>query len=97
MTEIIHFSPVDDQKLLFAEIAFQSALIKIKPFLLDLESFYGPSSHVFGDQVAHRMMHLQVSHGASTFCAKGDSPSWQIRGFNASHHSHPWEVWVKPH
>lgn len=69
------FPPADDQKLLFAEPAFQSALIKIKPFLLDLESFYGPSSYVFGDQVAHRMMHLQVSHGASTFCAKGDSPS----------------------
>lgn len=59
----------------FAEVAFQSALIKIEPVLLDLERFYGPSSYVFGDQVAHRVMHFQVSHGASTFCVKGDSPS----------------------
>lgn len=69
------FPPVDDQKLLFAEVTFQSALIKIEPFLLDLERFYGPSSHVFGAQVAHGMMHYQVSHGASTFCVKGHSPS----------------------
>lgn len=47
-------------------------------------------SHMFDDQPAHGMRHLQVSLDAYMLYVKGESPSSQVRGFNGVHHRPAW-------
>lgn len=71
-------------KLLFNQLS-----LKFNPFPWIWRVFMA-RSHIFDDQPAHGLRHLQVSLGAYMLYVKGEPPSSQVRGFNGVHHRPAW-------